>query len=43
MYIGKRRKHWAKHDYKIPIKFYDCKHVSRLQLKEAQKDPLVDL
>lgn len=41
MCIGKRRKDWASRGYKIPIKFYACKHVGRLQLKEAQRNPLV--
>ena len=40
--IGKRRKDWESRGCEIPIKFHACKHVGRLQLKEAQRDPLVN-
>lgn len=28
--------------FKIPVKFHDCTHVVRLQLREAQRETLVD-
>lgn len=42
MRIGKRRKDWASHGFKIPIKSHACKRVGRLQFKEEQRDTVVN-